>query len=353
MKRALATFFAAGALAVLPPAGAQGIAVDLVNAAQREGVVESLAMPDDWANWKETWAELKQLYGLEHHDADMDSWQALEIYAQKERASIPSDIADIGQSYAQMARLQELTLPYKVSVWNSIPDWAKDRDGYWTLAYSGTIAFITDKTRVDQPPKRWQDLLRGDYTVTMGEVGASAQANNAVLAAAIALGGSEKDLSPALTFFGKLAEQQRLLLTNTSIDMLRKGKIDVAILWDFNALNYRDKIDRNRFEVCIPLDGSVISGYAPIINRLAAHPNAAKLTLEYIFSDEGQINLAKGFTRPIRSQVQLPPAVESRLLPIGQYANARPVQDLLAWEMTTRKLPAQWKAEVIYKMNKH
>ncbi len=43
----------------------------------------------------------------------------------------------------------------------------------------------------------------------------------------------------------------------------------------------------------IPSDGSVISGYTTIINKYAKHPNAAKLAREYIFSDAGQINLAK------------------------------------------------------------
>ncbi len=38
---------------------------------------------------------------------------------------------------------------------------------------------------------------------------------------------------------------------------------------DFNALNYRDQINRDRFTVVIPSDGSVISGYTTIINKFA------------------------------------------------------------------------------------
>ena len=37
----------------------------------------------------------------------------------------------------------------------------------------------------------------------------------------------------------------------------------------------------------------MISGYTTIINKYAKHPNAAKLAREYIFSDAGQINLAR------------------------------------------------------------
>lgn len=34
-------------------------------------------MPDTWANWKDTWADLKNLYGIEHSDTDMSSAQEI------------------------------------------------------------------------------------------------------------------------------------------------------------------------------------------------------------------------------------------------------------------------------------
>lgn len=47
-----------------------------------------------------------------------------------------------------------------------------------------------------------------------------------------------------------------------------KGEIDVAVVWDFNGLNYRDQIDSERFEVTVPTDGSIISGYTTLINKM-------------------------------------------------------------------------------------
>ena len=84
------------------------------------------------------------------------------------------------------------------------------------------------------------------------------------------------------------------------------------MVWDFNGLSYREQIDPKRFEVLIPSDGTVISGYTTIINKYAKHPNAAKLAREYIFSDAGQINLAKGHARPIRAEhLKLPEDVQA------------------------------------------
>ncbi|HHY2378552.1 TPA: ABC transporter substrate-binding protein, partial [Campylobacter jejuni] len=119
-------------------------------------------------------------------------------------------------------------------------------------------------------------------------------------AANYALSGDEKDLSPALAFFNTLAKQRRLVNNDVSIANLEKGEVEAGLVWDFNGLGYRDKVGKDRYEVLIPADGSVISGYTTIINKYAKHPNAAKLAREFILSDKGQINLAKGYARPIR-----------------------------------------------------
>lgn len=319
---------------------------NLIDAAKAEGQVNSLAMPDAWANWKETWEDITKIYGINHVDTDMSSAQEIAKFA-AEKNNASGDIGDIGQAFADIAVKQGVTVPYKPTTWDSIPDWAKDKDGHWALAYTGTIAFMTNTTLVKNPPKSWQDLLNGDYKITVGDVGIAAQANNAVLAAAYALGGDESNLKPALEFFGQLAQDGRLLFTDPSLAYLEKGEVEVALLWDFNALNYRDQIDPSKFDVCIPSDGSITSGYTTIINKYAQHPNAAKLAREFIFSDKGQINLARGYAKPIRSDVVLPDDVKARLLPDEQYKNAQPIKDFAAWEKSSQRLPRMWQEYVL------
>lgn len=99
--------------------------------------------------------------------------------------------------------------------------------------------------------------------------------------------------------------------------------------------------------VNIPKEGSVVSGYAAIINKYAPHPYAAMLTREYILSDAGQINLAKGYARPIRSSAVLPKDVAKKLIPSDQHVNARPIRDFKAWEKTSRMLPQIWQEQVL------
>ena len=261
----------------------------------------------------------------------MSSAEELAIF-KNEANDATKDIGDVGQSFGPVAMEQGLTLPYKTSYWDSIPDWAKDEDGNWIIGYYGTITFITNKDLVKDAPTSWQDILEGDYNVTIGDVSVATQAQSGLLSAAIAFGGSESNIQPGLDFFKKLAEQGRLDMGDTSVARLEKGEIEVAVLWDYNSLGYRSQIQ---------------SGYCTIINAYTKHPYAAALAREYILSDEGQINLAKGYARPIRDDVVLPDDVKAKLLPDEQYKNARFIEDQEAWDNSVANLASSWQEEVI------
>lgn len=318
----------------------------LIEAAKKEGQVNSVGMPDSWANWKDTWSDLKTNYGLEHQDTDMSSAQEIAKFA-AEKENSTADIGDVGQSFGPIAVEKGVTQTYKPSTWDEIPAWAKDEEGHWAVAYTGAIAFMINNETVKEAPKSWADLVKGNYKVTLGDVGVAAQANNAVLAAAVALGGNEKDVTPALKLFAELAKQKRLSLSNPSLATLEKGEVEVGVLWDFNALNYRDQIDPKRFTVVIPEDGSIMAGYATIINKYAKNPNAAKLAREYIFSDAGQDNLAKGYARPIRDKAVLSETAKERLLPAEAYKNVQPIKDQAAWDAMSKKLPELMQEHVL------
>ncbi|AHG18651.1 ABC transporter substrate-binding protein [Chania multitudinisentens RB-25] len=319
----------------------------LEQAARAEGQLNSVGMPDSWANWKQTWSDLHTQYGIKHSDTDMSSAQEIAKFA-AEKNDASADIGDVGASFGPIAVAKGVTLPYKPTTWAQIPDWAKDKDGHWALAYTGTIAFIIDKKQVPVSPTSWANLLKGNYKVTVGDVGTAAQAVNGVLAATYAMGGNEKNLKPGLDFFAELAKQGRLNLNDPNIAALEKGEIQLGIIWDFNALNYRDQIDRTRYDVLIPSDGSITSGYTTIINKYGKHPEAAKFAREYIFSDAGQINLARGYARPIRAEhIALPDDVKAKLLPASQYVNAHPIADPAAWEKSAKTLPRLWQEAVM------
>ncbi|WZL73982.1 extracellular solute-binding protein [Clostridiaceae bacterium 35-E11] len=321
----------------------------IIEEAKKEGQVVSVGMPDSWANWKGTWEDINKLYGLEHTDTDMSSSEEIAKF-EAEKNNPTADIGDVGWSFGPVAEEKGVTIKYKTSYWDQIPDWAKDDDGDWMLGYTGSLAIMTNKKLIKNPPKSFQDILEGDYKVSIGTAEGT-QTQNTILAAAFAFGGDETNIQPGIDFFAELAKQGRLLPNNNDLANIENGEVAVTFLWDFNALNYRDIIDKDRFDVCIPMDASVRTGYTTIINKYAPHPHAAMLAREYILSDEGQINLAIGYAKPIRSDVVLPAEIQAKLLPEEQYKSVKNIEDRKAWEETSKTLNQLWQEQVLVHIN--
>ena len=76
MKQLLLASLMGSAIALATQAVAADMDMQaLEQAARAEGAVNSVGMPDSWANWKDTWVDLDKLYGLKHLDTDMSSAQ--------------------------------------------------------------------------------------------------------------------------------------------------------------------------------------------------------------------------------------------------------------------------------------
>ena len=79
---------------------------ELVAAAQGEGQLFSVGMPDEWANWKSLWAYITDTYGINHSDTDMSSAEELARFALEGKAD-----ADIGEAPGQRAAVVSTTAP--------------------------------------------------------------------------------------------------------------------------------------------------------------------------------------------------------------------------------------------------
>ena len=82
---------------------------------------------------------------------------------------------------------------------------------------------------------------------------------------------------------------------------IAQGATPIVTAWDYNLLSWRDGLNGNPpVDVIIPEDGVVAGVYVQAISAYAPHPNAAKLWMEYLYSDEGQLGWLKGYCHPIR-----------------------------------------------------
>lgn len=325
---------------------------DLIKNAKEEGDLQSVGMPDDWANWKGSWDSITDTYGITHGDVDMTSAEELSQFA-AEKDDPTKDIGDIGLSMTPEAIKQDVIGTYKASTWDSFPDWAKDPDGRWIMTYTGSLAFIANTEFTGgKCPTSWEDVKNGDYLVSVGNVLGGAASQVAVLSCAIANGGSMDNVQPGIDYFKELAKAGRLDTGDTTSARLASGEMVCCVgNYDYSVLAWRDNIVAENptmeLDITIPSDDSVTNGYAQIINKYAPHPNAAGLAIEYLCSDEGAINRAEGYARPTKQDVTLPDDVKSKLLDDDLYKNCTNISDVDALNSACAEIAELWEREVL------
>ena len=214
------------------------------------------------------------------------------------------DVIDVGFAFGESAKAEGLIQPYKVSTWDSIPDEAKDPEGYWYGDYYGVLSFLVNTDVQPDVPQDWSDLLDPKYNgqVAMsGDPRTSNQAIQTVHAAALANGGSLDDAQAGLDYFAEMNAAGNLVPLISNNGLVATGETAVRITWDYNALAAVDSFEGNpAAEVVIPATGRFAGIYVQAISAYAPHPNAAKLWMEFLYSDEGQAIWMKGYCHPIR-----------------------------------------------------
>jgi putative spermidine/putrescine transport system substrate-binding protein len=283
---------------------------ELVAAAKQEGQLTTIALPHDWCGYGGVIEGFKAKYGIAINELNPDAGSGDEIEAIKANKGNTGpqapDVIDVGLSFGPSAKAEGLLQPYKVATWDTIPDSAKDADGHWYGDYYGVLAFEVNKDIVSNVPKDWADLLGDDYrnaVALAGDPRASNQAIQAVYAAGVSAGGAAGAGAgdAGLKFFAELNAKSNFVPVIGKVGPLAQGSTPIIIRWDYNALADRDTLKGNPpVEVVVPKTGVVAGVYVQAISAYAPHPNAAKLWMEYLYSDEGQLGWLKGYCHPIR-----------------------------------------------------
>ncbi|KPL83926.1 iron ABC transporter substrate-binding protein [Thermanaerothrix daxensis] len=315
--------------------GESGPLADLVAAAKKEGMLTTIALPHDWCNYGEAIETFKSKYGIQVNELNPDASSAEEIEAIKankeSKGPQAPDVIDVGYAFGPQLVDEQLAMPYKVSTWDTIPENLKHPDGYWYGDYYGVMAFEVNKDVVKNVPQDWADLLKPEYknqVALAGDPRLSAQAQMSVYAAALANGGSLDNVQPGLEYFKKLNEVGNFVPVIAKQSTIAKGETPVVFRWDYNALADKKALEGNpEIEVVIPQSGVIAGVYIQAISAYAPHPNAAKLWMEFLYSDEGQLIWLKGGCHPIRFDDMLkrnviPADLLAELPPAELYAKA-------------------------------
>jgi putative spermidine/putrescine transport system substrate-binding protein len=362
MKNSLKFLTSAAALSIATlsgPAAAQ-VPEALVAAAKKEGQLSVIALPRDWCGYGEIIDGFKKKYGLTVNELNPDAGSGDEVEAIKANKGNAGpqapDVIDVGLAFGPSSQKDGLTQPYKVATWSTIPDSAKAADGAWYGDYYGVLTFEVNKDIVKKSPADWPDLLGADYKSAValaGDPRVSSQAIQAVFAAGLSAAGGDAAKAPeaGLKFFADLNKKGNFVPIIGKASSVAQGSTPVLIRWDYNALADRDTLKNNPpVDVVVPKTGVVAGVYVQAISAFAPHPNAAKLWMEWLYSDEGQIGYLKGYCHPIRfkdlvASKKVPADLLAKLPPAEAYANALfPTLDQLA--VSNPAITKQWDAVV-------
>ena len=324
-------------LAVSTPAFAQVDLDALYAAAKAEGELTTIALPHNWCAYSDVIAGFKAKYpGITVNELNPDAGSADEIEAikanQGNMGPQAPDVIDVGLSFGPSAKADGLIQPYKVSTWDSIPDDAKDAEGYWYGDYYGVMAMLVNTDILDTVPADWADLANDEYANAValaGDPRASAQAIQSVYAAGLSTGADAAGAAEAgLKLFADLNAKGNFVPVIGKAASLAQGTTPIVIAWDYNLLAWRDSFEGNpAAEIVVPATGVVAGVYVQAISAYAPHPNAAKLWMEYLYSDEGQLGWLAGYCHPIRfndlaAKGAIPQAMLDALPPAAAYEKA-------------------------------
>lgn len=258
----------------------------LVAAAKKEGTLNVIALPNNWANYGSIIKDFSAKYGIKVNSIAPSDSSAQEVtqIQQEKGTSLAADVLDVGGSVATANTT--LFAPYQVATWSSIPAGLKDSSGLYVGDYGGYMSVGYNSAKFGTITSLNQ-LLGGKFKNAVALNGNPTQANaalNGVMMASLAEGGGPGDISAGVNFFHKLKAAGNFNATQATASTIKAGTTPVVFNWDY--LNTASVVGQpaSTWKVFIPSGATLGGFYYQAINKDAPHPAAARLWEEFLFS---------------------------------------------------------------------
>ncbi len=290
----------------------------LYDAAKKEGLVVSFDTGPTWANWAAQFKAFQKRYpGVEMVYNDLGS-AATVVTLDKSRNRPQADTAYYFAASALDAVKAGVVTDFKPVNFDKLAEPLRHPDGQWFTIHTLNIAFLVNTKLVKNVPQSWADLLKPEYknSIVYLDPRSTGQGQVVAFGAAFGNGGSMDDLTPGIDYLGKLTKAGNVLRTvgTTPYAQFLKGEIPIWIGYENDGLKAKfvDGMGDN-IAVVIPKEASAAAPYAISLVKNGPNPNAGKLWLNFIMTDEGQKIFAEGYVRPSVPGVALPASVADKM----------------------------------------
>ena len=208
---------------------------------------------------------------------------------ERKTGTYTADTVSVGEFETYHLQKMGFTAPYKSPSASAYPEGFKDPDGYWTDLYDNLIvtAYNTGRVKRDELPKRYEDLLHSRWKGRM----VLDQNEDRWFANLLYLMGEKKGME----FMQALAKQNVAIRGGRGMvtQLLGAGEYDLQII----AYWYRPYLMKKQGAPVdwVALEPAIVATHPISVVNRAPHPNAAKLFIDFVLSEEGQkIFIQKG-----------------------------------------------------------
>src|SRR6266850_1594422 len=300
------------ALACITAAPARAADAALIEAAKKEGKVvwyTTLIVNQAIRPLKEEFEKAYPGIELQYARAD-EAPTAAKILAEVQAGRVQADIFD-GISNMVPLKRAGLVVPHGSPTAGKIPADLKDREGYWIsiLLYVFSPGINTTLVSKEQAPKAYQDLLDPRWRGKMAwNPGSIAGALGFIGATLMSMGDAR-----GMDYLKALSAQRIVNIEASSraiLDQVIAGEYPIGLM----MFNHHTVISAQKGAPSdwLALEPVPVAFDAVGILKNAPHPNAARLLVDFVASEDGQKVLQQADYLPAMSSV---PAMKSGLRP--------------------------------------
>ena len=232
-----------------------------------------------------------------------------------------------------------LLLHFKPDGFDQVGRYSKDKDGAWIATNSIPFFYVynPDHVRPEQVPKSALDFLKPEFKGKL--ITAYPSDDDAALYAFYTI--VQKYGWRYMKQY--MSQQPKFVRGHLGVARAIASGENIATFDSSMTAVVAAQRAGGKLAIVAPTDDAMpVFFNAEGILKDAPHPNAAKLLLEYEYSDEGQLAYAQGFVHPIRTNVSLPADLLAKFPPADAYKSVSFPKDYAALDKAAIAISDGW-----------